>query len=237
MPRPPIFVLGPGRSGTSFCTMLLYTRFGVNMGNAQWIGNAWRKMDWRTTKGHWERCSVRSVLHGVLNGHLEPNVLIELLKELEDLHGDQPWGAKHPNLTLVLEMIVEYFPDAWYIYCTRDIEENARSMQSLYCKGSDPGLKEYELEKYRLKCKQHNAFAKTFLADLKRVTTIPLDMYKTHGNEYVVEQLSEFLELPQLHETLPVPPPFHDYGPSGGLKEFDKARIAQRRAKNQEDEE
>jgi hypothetical protein len=217
--RPPILVMGPPRSGTSFCAMMLYTRFGVDMGDPKWIANEWEPEAWRTTKGHWERATTRVAAHCAARGQIHPYELVATLKELEHQYSaaDTPWGAKHPDMTPLLSVLTDELPDAWYIYCTRDKHETAESMKRLYHLGHF-----HELEEHLLRVMKYNAHANAFLPKVPRKIIIDVKQWSDPGEEVLLGKLSEFLRLPVLDEPLTVPEPYYCYGTIGGLFKRDE---------------
>ncbi len=182
------------------------------MGNAQWIGNSWRPDKWRTTKGNWERCSTRVIIHAALNlKNLSPYLIVEVIHELGEIYGDRAWGFKHPNFTQALPVLVKYFPDAWYIHCRRKAKHVAKSMKVVY---PNSGKTEADYFKSTLK---NQEICKEWLSKVNRILEIDIEDYKKYGEDGVLRMLSQFTGVPILSRARETPAPFTVPGPCGGL--------------------
>lgn len=120
-----VFVLGPGRCGSSAIARVLHTLLGVTM------GDKFREPDRNNPKGYWEDLTLKNH-NGVLIS--SDVVLAQWVKKLAGMiqEKEEPWGFKDPRLSYTLGHYLALLPQAKVIRCVKNVHSIAKSMCQAY---------------------------------------------------------------------------------------------------------
>lgn len=120
-----IFVVGPGRSGTSTVARILHEKLGVSM------GESFRDPDDTNPQGYYEDLSFKDLNMRMLSGGIPLDIWKSNLKALMSQR-KEPCGLKDPRLCYLLGHYLELAQDALLIRTHRPAHLVASSMSRCY---------------------------------------------------------------------------------------------------------
>ena len=118
------FVVGPGRSGTSFVAKTLHDN-GVSM------GSRFREPDEQNPDGYYEDLDFKELNSALLDGSLLFAGWQFQVCELADAKSGD-WGLKDPRLCYLLGYYLDIVPGAVVLRTRRPVHETALSMNRCY---------------------------------------------------------------------------------------------------------
>lgn len=117
-----IFVVGPGRCGTSTVARLLHD-LGVSM------GTKFRRPDQANPEGYWEDLEFKDLNEALLQSRMS---ISEWEHKVRNVVREESWGLKDPRFSYLLPYYREIYPTANVVRCVRPLYQVARSMHRVY---------------------------------------------------------------------------------------------------------
>lgn len=124
----PIFVLGPGRCGTSTVARILHEKCGVSMG--RWL----TPTDANNPNGYYEDMGFKTFNEYAVTGRMNMTSWSSTVRALtgQRIKAGVPWGIKDPRMCgLMIEYLI-MCPDAVLVRCQRPMRDVAKSMCRCY---------------------------------------------------------------------------------------------------------
>jgi len=124
-----IFVVGPGRSGTSTVARLLHENLNVCM------GHKFREADEDNQDGYYEDLEFKNLNERFITGEVSLGQWETETRKLVNVRRKtywHNWGLKDPRLCYLLGLYLSFVDLPTIIRCRRDIELVTKSMQKAY---------------------------------------------------------------------------------------------------------
>lgn len=123
--KPPIFVIGVGRCGTSIIAGMLF-KLGVHM------GEMFLRPDKFNPTGYYEDMQIANLDINYINGKIDRDEWVETLQKTISLREkNKRWGWKTLSLGLLIDEFVDIVPDAQFIWCRRNMQNTIVSYAKL----------------------------------------------------------------------------------------------------------
>ena len=133
--RPPIFILGVPRSGTTLLRMMMDSHPEIMCGpEAPWITN--QQLDWAPslrsltlflTRNEWGAVKAFKGVEKDLIYQLMANFIDEIMSASARSHGKIQWAEKTPRNIIALPFLYQLFPHAKFVHIYRDGRDVALS--------------------------------------------------------------------------------------------------------------
>lgn len=121
---PPLLVTGPGRTGTSAVAKALH-QAGIHM------GRGWPSPP-PNRAGTYEDAEFHQRVFAFTAGAITEHTFREYLRDERTRHAGVTWGRKDPRLTECIDVVLDEWPDAAWVWCHRRAATAASSWSRWY---------------------------------------------------------------------------------------------------------
>lgn len=127
-PETPVFVISPGRSGSSSVARVLHEHLGIYM------GKYFAKPDEANPNGYYEDLAFKTFNGYFIENRVSEQSWITTVRKIIQKRKDrgEPWGIKDPRMCYLLPQYFLLCPQAILLRCRRNLVDVAKSCERWY---------------------------------------------------------------------------------------------------------